>query len=250
MSIPVDDPADPRLADFAAVDPARRRREVERAARAAGFLVAEGTFAVRRLIASGRPLRAVLVDDVQERALADVLGDVDAPVYLGTRSLIEATLGYAFHRGAIASADRDDGVPVDELLAGARTLAVLEAISDLENLGSIFRNAAAFGVDGVLLDPRCADPFARRSVRVSMGHVLSVPWARAAAWPEVLDDRARGRLHGRGADAGRGRDPDRRARGRAHGAPARQPRAPASASRRWRRRTCACGSRWRPPSTR
>ena len=187
MSIPVDDPADPRLADFAAVDPARRRREIERAARAAGFLVAEGTLAVRRLIASGRPLRAVLVDEVQERALADVLGDVDAPVYLGTRPLIEATLGYPFHRGAIASADRDDGVAVDGLLAGARTLAVLEAISDLENLGSIFRNAAAFGVGGVLLDPRCADPFARRSVRVSMGHVLSVPWARAVAWPEVLE---------------------------------------------------------------
>src|SRR5262249_41083109 len=134
--IPVDDPADPRLADFAAVDPVRRRRESERAARAAGFLVAEGTLAVRRLIASPRRLRAVLVDEVQARALADVLGDVDAPVYLGSRPLIEATIGYAFHRGAIASADRDDGVTVEELLDGARTLAVLEAISDLENLGS------------------------------------------------------------------------------------------------------------------
>jgi tRNA G18 (ribose-2'-O)-methylase SpoU len=187
MPIPVDDPADPRLADFAAVDPVRRRREIERDARAAGFLVAEGTLAVRRLIASGRPLRAVLVDEVQGRALADVLDEVDAPVYLGSRRLIEATIGYAFHRGAIASADRDEGTTVGDLLDRARTLAVLEAISDLENLGSIFRNAAAFGVDGVLLDPRCADPFARRSVRVSMGHVLAVPWARAPAWPEVLD---------------------------------------------------------------
>jgi tRNA G18 (ribose-2'-O)-methylase SpoU len=67
-------------------------------------------------------------------------------------------------------------------------VAVLEAISDLENLGSIFRNAAAFGIDGVVLDPRCADPFARRSIRVSMGHVLVVPWARAAAWPGALAD--------------------------------------------------------------
>jgi tRNA G18 (ribose-2'-O)-methylase SpoU len=188
MPIPVDDPADPRLADFAAVDPVRRRREIEREARAAGFLVAEGTLAVRRLIASGRPLRAVLVDEVQHRALERDLVDVDVPVYLGSRRLIEATIGFAFHRGAIASADRDDGVAVDALLAGARTLAVLEAISDLENLGGIFRNAAAFGVDGVLLDPRCADPFARRSIRVSMGHVLAVPWARASTWPDVLDD--------------------------------------------------------------
>jgi len=188
VPIPVDDPADPRLADFAAVDPVRRRREVERAARAAGFLVAEGTLAVRRLIASGRPLRAVLVDEVQHAALADDLTGVDVPVYLGSRPLIEATLGYAFHRGAIASADRDDGTTVDALLHGARTVAVLEAISDLENLGSIFRNAAAFGIDGVLLDPRCADPFARRSIRVSMGHVLVVPWARAAAWPGALTD--------------------------------------------------------------
>jgi tRNA G18 (ribose-2'-O)-methylase SpoU len=186
--IPVDDPADPRLADFAAADPVHRRREIERAARAAGFLVAEGSLAVRRLIGTGRPLRAVLVDEVQRAALADVLDDVDAPVYLGSRRLIEATIGYAFHRGAIASADRDDGISTAALVEGARTLAVLEAISDLENLGAIFRNAAAFGVDGVLLDPRCADPFARRSVRVSMGHVLSVPWARAAAWPDALGD--------------------------------------------------------------
>jgi tRNA G18 (ribose-2'-O)-methylase SpoU len=186
--IPVDDPADPRLRDFAAVDPIRRRREIEREVREAGYLVAEGAIAVRRLIASGRPLRAVLVDEVQRAALADVLDELDAPVYLGSRPLIEATLGYAFHRGAIASADRDDGVAPAELVTGARTLAVLEAICDLENLGAIFRNAAAFGVDGVLLDPRCADPFARRSVRVSMGHVLSVPWARAATWPDALGD--------------------------------------------------------------
>jgi len=187
-AIPVDDPDDPRLADFAATDPVHRRREIERAARAAGFLVAEGALAVRRLIASGRPLRAVLVDAAQRVALADALAPIEAPVYLGTRRLIEATLGYPFHRGAIASADRDDGISPAALVTGARTLAVLEAISDLENLGAIFRNAAAFGVDGVLLDPRCADPFARRSVRVSMGHVLTVPWARAAAWPDALSD--------------------------------------------------------------
>jgi tRNA G18 (ribose-2'-O)-methylase SpoU len=107
-------------------------------------------------------------------------------VYVGTRALIEATVGYAFHRGAIASAARDDGVEPAALLARANRIAALEGIGDIENLGSIFRNAAAFGIDGVLLDPRTADPFGRRTIRVSMGHVLTTPWARAGAWPDAL----------------------------------------------------------------
>jgi tRNA G18 (ribose-2'-O)-methylase SpoU len=188
MAAPIDDPQDPRLADFAAADPQLRRREVEQAARDAGYLVVEGGFAVRRLIASGRQVRAVLVDATQHAALADVLDGLDAPVYLGTRGLIEATVGYAFHRGAIASADRDDGVEPAALFAGAGRIAVLEGVGDIENLGSIFRNAAAFGLDGVLLDPRTADPFGRRTIRVSMGHVLTTPWARARAWPAALTD--------------------------------------------------------------
>ena len=143
---------------------------------------------MRRLIGSGRRVRAVLVDATQHAALEDALEGLDAPVYLGTRELIEATVGYAFHRGAIASADRDDGVDPADLLAAATRIAVLEGVGDIENLGSIFRNAAAFGLDGVLLDPRTADPFGRRSIRVSMGHVLTTPWARARAWPDALAD--------------------------------------------------------------
>ena len=85
MAHPVDDPADPRLADFKAEDPRQRRREVEQATRDAGYLVVEGAFAVRRLIGSGRPVRAVLVDATQHAALADVLDGLDAPVYLGSR---------------------------------------------------------------------------------------------------------------------------------------------------------------------
>jgi tRNA G18 (ribose-2'-O)-methylase SpoU len=189
MTVSIDDPDDPRLADFAATDPRQRRREVEQATRDAGYLVVEGSFAVRRLIGSGRPVRAVLVDTTQRALLADVLETLEAPVYLGSRALIEATLGYAFHRGAIASAQRDDGLePAALLRAGATRIAVLEGIGDLENLGSIFRNAAAFAIEGVLLDPRTADPFARRPIRVSMGHTLTVPWARAQAWPDALAD--------------------------------------------------------------
>ena len=168
---------------------------------------------MRRLIGSGRAVRAVLVDATQHAALADVLDDLDAPVYLGSRTLIEATLGYAFHRGAIASAARDDGLEPAALLAASTRIAVLEGIGDLENLGSIFRNAAAFGIDGVLLDPRTADPFARRPIRVSMGHTLTVPWARARAWPDALADARAAGFTVAALTPGDDSDPDRPAAG-------------------------------------
>ena len=162
---------------------------------------------------------------------ADVLEDLDAPVYLGTRALIEATLGYAFHRGAIASADRDDGVDRSTRCSAARArMAVLEGDLRPREPRLIFRNAAAFGVDGVLLDPRCADPFARRSIRVSMGHVLTVPWARAergrTCWTTL---RAAG-FTVAALTPGDERDPDRAScRDGTHGARCSAPRAPASA---------------------
>ncbi len=217
-----------------------------------GSWSAEGSLAVRRLIASGRPLRAVLVDETQHAALADVLdGDRGARL----PRLAGADRGH--HRLRRSTAARSPPPTATTasrrptLVEGARTLAVLEAISDLENLGAIFRNAAAFGIDGVLLDPRCADPFARRSVRVSMGHVLTVPWARAAGVAGRARRPARGRLHRRGADTGAPRRCRSTAcpRGRIALAPRHRGR-PASTRRRWPRPTCACGSRWRPASTR
>ena len=96
-------------------------------------------------------------------------------------------MGYAFHRGAVASVERPVQRPLEELLAGARRIAVCEGITDHENLGSIFRNAAAFGLDAVLLDPTTCDPLYRRSIRVSMGHALRMPWARIEPWPDGLD---------------------------------------------------------------
>src|SRR5262249_26963178 len=88
-----------------------------------------------------------------------------------------------FHRGVLASADRPPPADPAALVAGARLVAVTEGLGDHENVGGLFRNAAAFGVDAVLLDPTTADPLYRRSVRVSLGHVLRVPWARAGARP-------------------------------------------------------------------
>jgi len=106
-------------------------------------------------------------------------------VFVADRAVMGAVAGFDIHRGAVAIAGRLPLPPLDRLLDGARTIAVLEGINDHENLGALFRNAAGLGVDAVLLGPRCADPLYRRSVRVSMGHVLRVPFARLPSWPEL-----------------------------------------------------------------
>jgi tRNA G18 (ribose-2'-O)-methylase SpoU len=150
--------------------------------------VLEGPLLVRRLVASGRRVRAVVVTPAQAQALHDVLADLEAPVYVAPQPVLEALAGYRFHRGALATADRVAPVDLATLTRGARRLAVLEGIADLENLGALFRNAAAFGLDGVLLDPTCGDPLYRRALRVAVGHVLTVPFARAERLADALDD--------------------------------------------------------------
>ena len=113
------------------------------------------------------------------------------------------TVGFHLNRGVLAVADRAAPTDPIALARGAQLLAVTEGVNDHENLGSLFRNAAALGVDGVLLGPRCADPLYRRSVRVSMGHVLRVPFAELPGpWPAVAGRAAGGRAAGRRADPG------------------------------------------------
>jgi tRNA G18 (ribose-2'-O)-methylase SpoU len=103
---------------------------------------------------------------------------------------MEAVSGVHFHRGVLAVAERPELPAVADLVAGARRLLVLEAVNDHENIGALFRNAAAFGVDAVVLDPTTSDPLYRRSTRVSLGHVLRVPFARVpdGGWPAALDE--------------------------------------------------------------
>ena len=174
MIVPVDAADDPRLADFrdltdADVRPDRR-----------GIVVAEGWSTVERLLDSPFHPRAVFGVPARIEALAPVLArHPDLPVYVADKWLLSEVVGFRVTRGVLASADR--GLPLDaaELLAGARRVAVLAGLNDFENLGAVFRNAAAFGLDAVLLDDTCADPLYRRSVRVSMGHALRVPFAVA-----------------------------------------------------------------------
>lgn len=185
--VEVDDPADPRLADYIGLtDPDLRRRIEHEGGR--GMFIAEGVLVVRELLLSPYPLRSVLVTPARYRQLEDVLDAVDAPVYLASRPVMKAVTGFDIHRGAVASADRLPLPPPAELLRSATRIAVLEGLNDHENLGVLFRNAAAFGIDAVLMDPTCADPLYRRAVRVSMGHVLRVPFGRLLPWPEGLHD--------------------------------------------------------------
>jgi tRNA G18 (ribose-2'-O)-methylase SpoU len=184
---PVDEPDDPRIADFIALNdpPSRRRREHDE-----GFFVAEGVLVIEQLLRSPYPVRSLLVSErglrALDRQLTAKLADVGAPVYLAPQALIEKVSGFNFHRGALASAGR---LPLPDLAtatASATLVVVVEGVNDHENLGALFRNAAAFGAGAVVLDPTCADPFYRRSIRVSMGHVLRLPFTRAAAWPAAL----------------------------------------------------------------
>ena len=179
--IVVTDPADPRLDDFRDLTLADRRPDRPGGR---GLVIAEGTVVVRRLLDSPYPVRALL--GVQRR-FDELRQDLDgsaAPYFLATPDVMAAVVGFHLNRGVLATADRVAFPPAAELLAAVSSVAVLEGVGDHENLGAVFRNAAALGVGAVLLGPGCADPLYRRSVRVSMGTVLLVPFAPLAGdWP-------------------------------------------------------------------
>ena len=152
-----------------------------------GIVIAEGVNVVERLLRSPYPVRAVFGVPARIEALRPVLEASDVGVYTADKWLLSEVVGFRVTRGVLASADRPAPPDLDDVLARATRLAVLEGLNDFENLGALFRNAAAFGVDAVLLDPRCADPLYRRSVRVSMGHVLRVPFLTLPGpWPASL----------------------------------------------------------------
>ena len=176
-AIEVDDPADPRLFDFVEL---RDGRSPD------GAFIVEGLSPLAELVRSPYPTRAVLVTHSKLPRVAALLKGVEAPVYVGDMPLLRATVGFNLHRGVVASAQRLALREPLSLLDGARRVAILENLNDVENLGNLFRSARAFGVGAVLLDPQTADPLYRRCVRVSMGHVLHVPFARFPQWPDAL----------------------------------------------------------------
>ena len=173
----IDDPADPRVDDFRDLTTADRRPDRPGGR---GLVIAEGTVVVERLLDSRYPVRALLGVDAKYRALAAALDGVDVPYFRASAEVMAAVVGFHLNRGVLAVADRVPFPPAVELVRGAHTIAVLEGVGDHENLGSVFRNAAALGIDAVVLLGGCADPLYRRSVRVSMGNVLKVPFAPLA----------------------------------------------------------------------
>jgi tRNA G18 (ribose-2'-O)-methylase SpoU len=212
--VPVEDPADPRLADYERLTDVghRVRREP-----AAGVFIAEGATVLQRALDAGFAPRSLLLAPNRVEpaaALAAAFAERGAPVYVAAPALLERLTGYHVHRGLLAAMDRRPLPAPGDLLVGARRVvvcedmvdhtnldatvccgarsprsrrvAVLENITDHANVGAAMRSAAAFGVDAVLITPSCADPLYRRAIRTSMGACFTVPWTRLERWPEDI----------------------------------------------------------------
>lgn len=180
----VTDAKDARLSDYTDLTDVALRRVREPAE---GLFLAEGEKVVLRALDAGYAPRSVLTEAKWLPGIEPALAAYDCPVYVGDEPLLRQVTGYRVHRGALASMQRRPLPALDDVLSTARRVVVLEDLVDHTNVGAVFRNAAALGIDAVLVSPGCADPLYRRSVKVSMGAVLAVPWTRADPWPDTLD---------------------------------------------------------------
>jgi tRNA G18 (ribose-2'-O)-methylase SpoU len=179
------DAADARLADYADLrgEGARPDRSLARR----GLLMAEGDLVVRQLLRSRYRVRSVLGTPLRLDALGGALVGLGAPVYEAEQGVMNALVGFDIHRGVLACADRGEPVGLDGLLRSASSLVVLEDLANHDNMGGIFRNVAALAPGAaVVLSPGCCDPLYRKAIRVSLGHALHVPFARAPDWPADL----------------------------------------------------------------
>jgi tRNA G18 (ribose-2'-O)-methylase SpoU len=180
----ITDPDDARLDNFRDLNSIDRRPDLPSGK---GLVIAEGVLVVQRMLASPfAPLAFLGTDRRLTELRADLAGNA-APFYRASAEVMAEAVGFHLNRGVLAAARRIPERSVEQVADGARTIAVLEGVNDHENLGSIFRNAAGLDVDAVVFGIGCADPLYRRAVRVSMGHALLVPYARAAQWPADLN---------------------------------------------------------------
>ena len=182
MIIPIEVATDHRVRDYTSLTDVQLRstREI-----AEGLYLAESPKVITRAIATGHIPRSFLVTEAWHASLNDEIAKFPGvPVYLADERVIEEITGFHLHRGAMASMQRPTPKDPKDLLTTARTVVVLDGLADHTNVGAIFRSCASLGADAVLLSPNCADPLYRRAVRVSMGAVLQVPWARLPRWQE------------------------------------------------------------------
>jgi tRNA G18 (ribose-2'-O)-methylase SpoU len=180
--LPISSADDSRIADYLALTDVELRTRWETPH---GLFIAEGELVLRRALRAGYSLRSVLVDTKRAEQVADLAGT--APVYGATPEVLQRITGFHVHRGVLASFRRLPLRDAGELLDTAHRIAILEDVNNHTNVGAVFRGAAALGMDAVLLSPTCADPLYRRSVRVSMGEVFAVPYARLEPWPHALE---------------------------------------------------------------
>lgn len=186
--IHISDFNDPALDIYVRLTGAQLRNKLEPEK---GIFIAESPTVIEVAMQGGCEPVSILTD---ERLLGGAVEKIiekcgDIPVYTSSRELLTQMTGFELTRGALCAMRRPALPSVEELLLGARRVAVLEGVTDSTNIGALFRSAAALGVDAVLVTPTCCDPLCRRAVRVSMGTVFLVPWTRigdtAADWPEA-----------------------------------------------------------------
>jgi tRNA G18 (ribose-2'-O)-methylase SpoU len=180
----ITDPDDARLDDFRDLNSIDRRPDLPSGK---GLVIAEGVLVVQRMLASRFVPLAFLGTDRKLAELKVELVASAAPYYRVSAEVMARVVGFHLNRGVLAAARRPPELSVAQVVDRARTVVVLEGVNDHENLGAIFRNAAGLNVDAVVFGSGCADPLYRRAVRVSMGHALLVPFARAADWPADLN---------------------------------------------------------------
>lgn len=182
--IDIDDPADPRLADYVNLRDVNLRKSLEAEH---GLFIAEGAKVIRRACEAGYPPRSFLLAPRWIDGLRDLFDGLDVEVFVVSETLAEQVTGFHVHRGALASMCRQTRWSAADLMA-ARRLVVCEDIVDHTNVGAIIRCAAGIGWDGVLLAPRAADPLYRRAIKTSMGTVFQLPWARLEDWAGGLGE--------------------------------------------------------------
>lgn len=177
--MPISDPGDHRVADFRNLRDAGYRRRYETPGPfGGGCFIAEGWLAVEQAVRTRQRFRAAMVLAPKAQRAAALLNGLDGPLFVVEPKVGAAIAGFDFHRGVLASLERPRAADAGVLLARSSMALGVEGVGDGENLGALFRNAAALGAGAVLVDPGCIDPWSRRVVRTSVGHVMTVPWAR------------------------------------------------------------------------
>lgn len=197
--IPIDTIADPRVAEYAGLRDAQLRALA--AGHAPGVFLAEGELVVRQLIESRLTVRSVLLTPQRLTTMRDALERIrpGVPVYVAEQDVMNGVVGFNIHRGVLAAGARPEEPPLEGVLAASGSLVLLEDLANHDNVGGIFRAAAALAgvacleTDGpargcsVLLSPQSCDPLYRKAIRVSIGTALHVPFARLDPWREGLD---------------------------------------------------------------